>query len=157
MKPRTPDGAPVQRMLPSTATGAPVWTGGLHPRRAVLIADDVADDRSQPPVVALLTAHPAPPLAVALRARGIEVAIVDHPSTVLWTTVPDILIVDAESLASGEAGRLSGLFDELDQRGVRAILATSGLDRLDPAQVERRAREGQAGQREGVDRSPAPR
>lgn len=54
---------------------------------------------------------------------------------------PDLLLVDAESLSSGEISWLSVLFDEMQRRGVQVMLATAGLDRLDPRYVEGRSRE----------------
>ncbi len=57
---------------------------------------------------------------------------------------PDLLLVDAESLASGEVDRLRGLFDELQHQGVEVKLATAVLDRLDPEYVKGRSREGKS-------------
>jgi sugar phosphate isomerase/epimerase len=78
---------------------------------------------------------------MALRARGIVVTVVDHPGACWSMPAPGLLLVDAESLSLDEVERLRELFDELQRRGIRVMLATAGLDRLDWEYVESRSRE----------------
>ncbi len=67
---------------------------------------------------------------------------------------PGLLLVDAESLSLEEVERLPVLFDELQRRGIQVMLATAGLDRLDPEYVVRQVREGQDDPRNGLREDP---
>lgn len=72
--------------------------------------------------------------------RGIDITVVDDPSVCWSMRAPGLLLVDAESLSLDEVERLLELFDELQRRGVHVMLATAGLDRLDPEYVDGRFR-----------------
>ena len=102
-------------------------------------------DAELAPRVTILTALGTPPLALVLQARGILVTVVDHPGACWSMPAPGLLLVDAESLSLDEVERLPELFDELQHRGVHVMLATAGLDRLNPKYMERRSREATRG------------
>jgi hypothetical protein len=113
-------------------------------RRLALTDRNDTTDAGHPPLVTILTAHPAPLLALALRARGIVVTVVDHPGACWSMPAPGLLLVEGESLSLDEVERLRELFDELQRRGIQMMLATAGLDRLDPEYVEGRSREARS-------------
>ncbi len=89
-------------------TDASVWAG--YPRIWRLAVTDSNDttDAGHPPQITILTALRTPPLAFALRARGIVVTVVDHPEACRSMPAPGLLLVDAESLSLDEVERLRG-------------------------------------------------
>lgn len=118
-------------------TDASVWAGCPRIWRLALTDSNDTTDAEHPPQVTILTALRTPPLALALRARGIVVTVVDHPEACRSMPAPGLLLVDAESLSPGEVAGLPALFDELDRHNIPSMLVVSGLDRVDPAYVER--------------------